>query len=73
MKEHKIPCPRCHLPMRHRVVSNLRYCANPNCLNYKGIPPINVPKIRNDSLVNAFSDEVWQEVEKELHTSEVRQ
>lgn len=28
--------------MRHRVISNLRYCANMNCPTFKGIPPIKV-------------------------------
>jgi ssDNA-binding Zn-finger/Zn-ribbon topoisomerase 1 len=64
----KIPCPKCGEPLRHRVISNLRYCANVNCPDYKGIPPIKLNRtFRNDSLINAFSDEAWAEVEKDIN------
>jgi hypothetical protein len=45
MKEHRIPCPKCRTPMRHRALSNLYWC--PNC--EKVPPPIkDIPIFRRD-------------------------
>jgi len=64
--DHVIYCPVCKKPMRHRVISNLRYCANPECDNYKGIPPIKV-NIKTDSpLRHAFSAAAWEEVDRQI-------
>lgn len=68
--EHQIPCPKCHKPLRHRVISNLYWCANENCTDYKGIPAINVSAQAKDmmdsgkDLRNAFRDELWDNENK---------
>ena len=64
--DRKVPCPKCGKPLRHRAISNLRYCVNPQCPTYKGIPPIKVNWKPNLDLVHATSDEVWAKVEKEI-------
>jgi Zn-finger nucleic acid-binding protein len=40
-----IMCPKCGQALRHRVISNLRFCVNPRCSEYHGIPPIEVDRI----------------------------
>ena len=74
MTDHPILCPKCHQPLRHRGISNLRYCINPQCPDYKGIPPI---KVNTDTMIqaqkdlaNAMSDEVWNKALKEAHQDE---
>lgn len=70
MEGHKIPCPKCGQPLRHRVISNLRWCANQDCPDYHGVPPIKVDASKyaemGKALRHAMSDEVWAEVDKEI-------
>jgi hypothetical protein len=61
-------CSKCGLPLRHRIISNLRFCVNPQCEDYHGIPPIDVSSkvMRNTNLEHAFSPEVWKQVEDDI-------
>lgn len=66
-REHKIPCPKCGQFLRHRALSGLHWCANPDCPDYKGVPPI---RVRCDArghiaLTKALGDEGWKAHEKE--------
>ena len=67
---HKIPCPKCKQPLRHRGLSNLYWCNNPQCATYKGVPPIKVnaeAMVRmGEHLRHAMSDEVWAKVDDEI-------
>lgn len=65
-RERKIPCPKCGQPLRHRALSNLRWCANPTCPDYKGIPPIEVNIKISQNLLYSMSDEAWEEVETHI-------
>ncbi len=70
MTEHKIPCPKCGQPMRHRVLSGLWWCANTKCSDYKGVPPIKVNANYAEmgkNLMYAMSDEAWNEVEAQIN------
>lgn len=54
--ERPIPCPKCGEPLRHRALSGLRWCANVNCADYKGRPPINYQPKVDTHLVQVFSE-----------------
>lgn len=63
---HQIPCPKCGSPLRHRVLSNLRWCANSECPDYRGRPPIKVLPVRFYNLYYAMGDRVWRKVEEDI-------
>ena len=60
-------CPKCGKPLRHRIISNMRFCVNPLCADYHGIPPIkDIPIYRHDIPINEESMKPeWYEIKTE--------
>jgi hypothetical protein len=65
MNYRPVGCPVCGEPLRHRVISNLRYCVNPVCSEYHGIPPIKVTAGKFHDGFEALSSSGWENYRKE--------